>query len=46
MENTSITQHKIFREKLQIRRKIMVVVTRQSEKNIHYMENYYNHSKK
>ena len=34
-----------LRGKLQIRRKTTAVVTRQPEKkNIHYVENYYNHT--
>ena len=43
MENTPITQHKIYMENSKWR-KTTAVVERQPEKNIHYMENYYNHT--
>ena len=45
MENTSIKQYKIYVENSKSGEKTTAVVTRQPEKkNIHYVENYYNHT--
>ena len=46
MENTPITQHKIYVENSKSGKKTTAIVTRELEKNSHYVENYYNHFQK
>ena len=44
MENTPITQHKIYVKNSKSGEKPRPLSKRQPEKNIHYVENYYNHT--
>ena len=44
MENTPITQHKIYVENSKSGEKPRPLSKWQPEKNIHYMENFYNHT--
>ena len=44
MENTPIKQHKIYVENSKSGEKPRPLSKRQPEKNIHYVENYYNHT--
>lgn len=43
MENTPITQHKIYVENSKSGEKTTAVIKRQPEKNIHYVKNFSNH---
>ena len=44
MENIPITQHKIYVENSKSREKPRPLSQDNQKKNIHYVENYYNHT--